>query len=155
MRFRLPKSWGLDPSSFTCVRAIQVLFSISHSTWNRKAQNFKTLGWSEEIIWSSFKRYSMCFTLSEEKVRRRMDFYVNTMKLKPEVIAAQPNLLSYSVNTRIRPRYCYKGFGMPEDWSCLSARCFSQVVRDGRAGVGSWVELELVVGKGQGNGVGY
>ncbi|KAM7465758.1 hypothetical protein LguiB_013320 [Lonicera macranthoides] len=49
-----------------------------------------------------------------EKVRRRMDFYVNTMKLKPEVIAAQPNLLSYSVNTRIRPRYCYKGFGMPE-----------------------------------------
>ncbi|KAM7465763.1 hypothetical protein LguiB_013325 [Lonicera macranthoides] len=102
---RTVKELGLDPSSFRCVRAIQVLLSISHSTWNQKAQNFKTLGWSEEMIWSAFKRYSMCFGLSEENVRRTMDFYVNTMKLKPEVIAAQPSLLAYAMNTRIRPRY--------------------------------------------------
>ncbi|KAM7465760.1 hypothetical protein LguiB_013322 [Lonicera macranthoides] len=102
---RTVKELGLDPSSLRCVRAIQVLLSISHSTWNQKVQNFKTLGWSEDMIWSAFKRDSMCFGLSEENVRRTMDFYMNTMKLKPEVIAAQPNLLAYAMNTRIRPRY--------------------------------------------------
>ncbi|KAM7465757.1 hypothetical protein LguiB_013319 [Lonicera macranthoides] len=102
---RTVKELGLDPSTPKCVESIRVLLSLSHSTWNRKVQNFKTLGWSEEDIWLTFMRHSSCFALSEERIKRTVDFFVNTMQLKPEVIAAHPKILSYALNTRIRPRY--------------------------------------------------
>lgn len=68
-------------------------------------QKFKNLGWSEEEIWTAFKLHAICFSFSEEKIRRTMDFYLHTMKLKLEVIAARPKLLSFGLNKRIHPWY--------------------------------------------------
>ncbi|KAM7459871.1 hypothetical protein LguiA_036144 [Lonicera macranthoides] len=102
---RTVKELGLDPTTPKCVEAIRVLLSMNNSTWNRKLHLFKSLGWSEEEIWSVFKRQSICLALSEENIRRTVDFYVNTMKLKPEVLASRPSLLCYALNRRIRPRY--------------------------------------------------
>ncbi|KAM7461729.1 hypothetical protein LguiA_029850 [Lonicera macranthoides] len=102
---RTVKQLGLNPSTPKCVESIRVLLSLSESTWNRKVQNFKTLGWSEEEIWLTFMRHSSCFSFSEERIKRTVDFFVNTMQLKPEVIAAHPKILSYALSTRIRPRY--------------------------------------------------
>ncbi|KAM7472614.1 hypothetical protein LguiA_010797 [Lonicera macranthoides] len=92
---RTVKELGFDPSSATCVQAVRVLLSMSDSTQKRKVQTFKNLGWSEEEIWTAFKLHAICLAFSEEKTKRTMDFYVNTMKLKPEVIAARPKLLSF------------------------------------------------------------
>ncbi|KAM7472615.1 hypothetical protein LguiA_010798 [Lonicera macranthoides] len=73
---RTVKELGLDPTIPKCVEAIRVLLSMNNSTWNRKLHLFKSLGWSEEEIWSVFKRQSICLALSEENIRRTMDFYV-------------------------------------------------------------------------------
>ncbi|KAJ7949423.1 Transcription termination factor like [Quillaja saponaria] len=39
-----------------------------------------------------------------KKIRAAMDFYLNTMNLKPETVISYPAFLTYGVDTRLRPR---------------------------------------------------
>lgn len=99
------KKMGVEPPTPMFIHALRVKVSMSEPTWNRKVEVFKSLGWSEEEIKSAFRRDPLCLSCSDEKIKSIMDFYVNTMKLEPEVIIAYPKLLMYSLETRIRPRY--------------------------------------------------
>ncbi|KAM7479949.1 hypothetical protein LguiA_028162 [Lonicera macranthoides] len=54
---------------------------------------------------TKFLRLEKEQALSEENIKRTMDFHVNTMKLKSEVIASHSSLLCYARNKRIRPCY--------------------------------------------------
>ncbi|KAH7536952.1 hypothetical protein FEM48_Zijuj03G0040700 [Ziziphus jujuba var. spinosa] len=90
------KELGLQPSSATFTEAVRIMVSMTESTWNKKMETFKELGWSEYDIIHAFIRCPLCLAYSEEKIRRAMDFYLKTMKLELEDIISSPMLLSFS-----------------------------------------------------------
>ncbi|KAK9282772.1 hypothetical protein L1049_010993 [Liquidambar formosana] len=99
------KKFGLQPSAPMFIHALRVTLSMSNSTWNRKIEVYKSLGWSDEEIESAFKSDPVCLACSEEKIKSISDFFVNTLKLEPKVIIAYPKFLTYGMDTRFRPRY--------------------------------------------------
>ncbi|KAM7476830.1 hypothetical protein LguiB_024073 [Lonicera macranthoides] len=99
------KDMGLKPSAPMFLEAIRVKLSLSHSTWERKMQMFKSFGWSKEEIIYALLRNPVVLSSSEEKIRSLMDFYLNTVNLNPAVISSYPILLNFRLSTRIRPRY--------------------------------------------------
>ncbi|XP_056164444.1 uncharacterized protein LOC115684879 [Syzygium oleosum] len=99
------KGLGMEPSSTSFIHGLRVMSSMNESTWNKKVENFKSLGWSQEDFLSMFVRCPHCLALSEKKIRRTVDFYLNTASIAREVIVSQPLLLLFSVDKRLRPRH--------------------------------------------------
>lgn len=99
------KKLGLEPASPVFMHALRVLVSMNESTWNRKMEVLKSLGWSEEDLWLVFKNNLQCLACLKEKMRSAMDFYVNTMEMGIESIIRYPRFLMYAVDKRLRPRY--------------------------------------------------
>ncbi|XP_060675746.1 uncharacterized protein LOC107413016 [Ziziphus jujuba] len=99
------KELGFQPSCATFTEAVRIIVSMTDSTWKKKMETFKDLGWSEDDIIYAFTRCPVCLAFSEVKIRKAMDFYVKTMKLELEDIISIPMLLCFSIDRRIRPRY--------------------------------------------------
>ncbi|KAI6676017.1 hypothetical protein NL676_036813 [Syzygium grande] len=99
------KGLGMEPSSANFIHGLRVMSSLKESTWHKKVENFKSLGWSQEECWSMFVRRPLCFALSEKKIRRTVDFYLNNASIGREVIVGQPLLLQFSVDKRLWPRH--------------------------------------------------
>ncbi|KAJ8763824.1 hypothetical protein K2173_003606 [Erythroxylum novogranatense] len=99
------KNFGLQPEDPPFLHAIRVLGSMSESTFRRKMEFMKSMGWTEAEVLLAFKRVPHCLACSEEKLRGRLHFYTNTMNLSPREIIANPLLLKYSIDKRIHPRY--------------------------------------------------
>lgn len=99
------KNLGVEPKTPVFLHAAKVMLSISKSNWRKKIEVMKSLGWSEEEIIVAFKRYPYLLACSEEKIRKSLDFFVNTLKLEPQAIITCPEYLAYSVDRRLRPRH--------------------------------------------------
>ncbi|XP_065865433.1 transcription termination factor MTERF8, chloroplastic-like isoform X2 [Euphorbia lathyris] len=99
------KNLGFETTDKMFIQAFRVMLQMSESTWNKKIEVMKSLGFSEEDVLKAFKRHPQCLALSEENTRKTLDFYFNTMKLEPQTIIVNPNLLGYSIEKRVRPRY--------------------------------------------------
>ncbi|XP_008231596.1 PREDICTED: uncharacterized protein LOC103330763 [Prunus mume] len=102
---RTIKDLGIDPTGPMFVRAVRVMISMKESTWKRKIDFFKSYGWSEDVVLSVFKRQPFCLACSEEKLGRVMDFFLNTVKLEPETMIANPMLLMHGFEKTVLPRY--------------------------------------------------
>lgn len=98
------KRLGFKPSTLMFIHALRVMLCLSNSTWERKVNLFKSLGWSEEETISLFKREPHIMGCSEEKIRGAVNFFLNTMKVNPAVIISYPKLLIYEP-TRTHRRY--------------------------------------------------
>ncbi|KAJ8755911.1 hypothetical protein K2173_024456 [Erythroxylum novogranatense] len=96
---------GIEPRQPAFVNALRVILQMSRPTWKMKMEVMKSLGWSEEDSLMAFKRDPLWIALSAEKIRRGMDFYLNTLELESESIIAYPKFLMYSIDTRLVPRY--------------------------------------------------
>ncbi|KDP40593.1 hypothetical protein JCGZ_24592 [Jatropha curcas] len=96
---------GIQPTARRFVHAVRVMMSMSDFTWKKKFELLKNVGWSEEEIFSAFKKKPHFLASSEEKFKNAMDFYLNTMKLQPQTLIASPIFLMHSVDKRLRPRY--------------------------------------------------
>lgn len=99
------KELGIKPTAPMFVHAIRVMVSMNDSTWKKKINILKSLGWSEKEILTAFKRDPLCLACSEEKMRNVVDFCFNTAKLDPETVISYPKFFMYGLDTRIRPRY--------------------------------------------------
>jgi len=98
------KKLGIDPNMGLFVRGVSVMSGINLSTWERKVDVYKSLGWSEKEVISAFTKGPFCMLLSEEKIRRGMDFYVKKLQWMPSFLAANPVLLCLSLEKRVIPR---------------------------------------------------
>ncbi|KAA0034132.1 transcription termination factor MTERF5 [Cucumis melo var. makuwa] len=99
------KELGIEPKAGMFFQAVLVRLQMSDSTWKKKINVMKSLGWSEKEILTAFKRYPLCLTCSEEKMRDVADFCFNTAKLDPGTLISNPVFFKLSVNKRLRPRY--------------------------------------------------
>ncbi|XP_068662218.1 transcription termination factor MTERF9, chloroplastic-like [Aristolochia californica] len=99
------KELGLRPNSSMFVSAIIAKSSLSNQIWHKKIKIMKSLGLSEEEVMIAFRKAPHIFMCSEVKIRKVMDFCVNTMKLEPTILLSYPLLLKYSFEERILPRF--------------------------------------------------
>ncbi|XP_077248872.1 uncharacterized protein LOC143888876 [Tasmannia lanceolata] len=98
------KEMGYNPLKSTFIRAVNIMSVISKSTWEAKLEVYRSEGWSENEILHAFKTQPMCMGISEKKIRKACDYFVNKMGWKPSVISRNPNLLNLSLEKRIHPR---------------------------------------------------
>ncbi|XP_065865360.1 uncharacterized protein [Euphorbia lathyris] len=99
------KNLGFETTDRMFLQAFRVMIQMSESTWKKKIEVMKSMGFSEEDILKAFKRFPPCLALSEENIMETLNFYFNTMKLEPQTIIVNPNLLGYSIEKRVCPRY--------------------------------------------------
>ncbi|XP_038690171.1 transcription termination factor MTERF2, chloroplastic-like isoform X1 [Tripterygium wilfordii] len=99
------KKLGHEPNTPIFIFALKVFLSMSESTWKRKFEVLKSLGWSEEQIVSAFQRQPFFLACSEEKLKRATDFFLNTVKLDLDVLIAYPKFMMFGIDQRLLPRY--------------------------------------------------
>ncbi|KAB5564983.1 hypothetical protein DKX38_005037 [Salix brachista] len=98
------KQLGIEPDKRMYIHALTVFARMNESAWRKKIDMFKSVGWTEEEVLWTFKRFPCLLLSSEEKIRSMMDFFLNKMKLERKTIVANPALLKYSFGNRILPR---------------------------------------------------
>lgn len=99
------KQLKLDPLKCTFVLALRVFTGKSSKLiWDRCFSTYKKWGWSEEDIMLAFKRHPQCMILSEKKIEKVMDFFVNKMGYESKMISEMPAILLLSLEKRIIPR---------------------------------------------------
>ncbi|KAK1278140.1 hypothetical protein QJS04_geneDACA003507 [Acorus gramineus] len=99
------KALDFKPSSSLFYVALGSILSSSKSKWEEKFELYRSFGWSEDDIISAFKRQPMFMTLSKDKIRGMMDFLLKELGLKPSFISCYPQLLLYSLEKTIIPRW--------------------------------------------------
>ncbi|XP_038876362.1 transcription termination factor MTERF5, chloroplastic-like [Benincasa hispida] len=99
------KELGIEPNAHMFVHAVRVMVSMNDSTWKKKINVLKSLGWSEKEIFAAFKRDPLCLVCSEEKMRDVADFCFNTAKLDPGTVISYPKFFMCALDKRLRPRY--------------------------------------------------
>ena len=74
------------------------------SIWNRCFEVYTRWDWSKDDIFAAFKKHPHCMMLSEKKIMKAMDFFMNKMGWSSKVIAQCPVVLFFSLEKRIVPR---------------------------------------------------
>ncbi|GMY27676.1 transcription termination factor mterf8, chloroplastic [Fagus crenata] len=98
------KEMGFNPLRLSFALAVLVMRSMSKSTWEKKVDVYKKWGWSEDEILLAFGKYPWCMAVSEDKIMRIMDFYLNKMGMESSYINKCPQLVSLSLEKRLIPR---------------------------------------------------
>nr|KJB12617.1 hypothetical protein B456_002G027300 [Gossypium raimondii] len=88
------KRMGFDSLTKKFVHVVIALSSMSKSTLEKKFDVYRRWGWSDQEIREAFQRYPSCITASEDKIMAIMDFLVNKMGYRSNLVAKQPKLLS-------------------------------------------------------------
>lgn len=95
---------GFNPLRTMFVQAVHVLCGSNKQGWENKAKVYRKFGLSDSEIQSAFRSHPLCMRLSEEKIARGMDFFVNKMGLSPAILVQWPVALFYNFEKRIVPR---------------------------------------------------
>ncbi|KAK1294217.1 hypothetical protein QJS10_CPA16g01296 [Acorus calamus] len=96
---------GFKPSSFLFYSALGTILSISESKWEEKFELYRSLGWSEDDLRSALKKQPEIMLLSQDKIRKMMDFFSKEPGLGLSILSSSPNLLWRSLGKSIIPRY--------------------------------------------------
>ncbi|KAK1294222.1 hypothetical protein QJS10_CPA16g01293 [Acorus calamus] len=99
------KAMDFKPSSSLFYKALGTMLSLSKSTWEEKFEWYRSFGWSEDDILSAFKKHPQIMNLSKYKIRKMMDFFLKEPGLELSSISSRPNLMLYSLEKTIIPRY--------------------------------------------------
>ncbi|CAI9775222.1 unnamed protein product [Fraxinus pennsylvanica] len=125
-------SMGFNPLRLMFILAVRVRCETTKPTWDYKVKVFKRFGLSGEAVMSAFRLHPGCMNVSEEKVLRVMDFFINKMKWEPIVVIRSPAVLLYNLEKRIIPRcnvitlLMQKGF-LKENFPLMSFLKYSEV----------------------------
>ncbi|KAI4349621.1 hypothetical protein L6164_010187 [Bauhinia variegata] len=99
------KEMGFNPKKTTFVLAIHAMSGgANKSIWKRCYEVYQRWGWSKEDILLAFTKHPNCMILSEDKIMKAMDFFVNKMGWPSGKIARCPAVLFLSLENRIKPR---------------------------------------------------
>ena len=94
---------GFDPNTVLFALAFRSM-SVTKKLWQRKVEAYKSFGMSEDEVYSAFKIQPMFMLISEKKIKKMMNFFINKLNIEPSVICRFPKLLMLSLEKRIIPR---------------------------------------------------
>ncbi|CAO2816286.1 unnamed protein product [Amaranthus hypochondriacus] len=99
------KTMGISPCNPMYVHSLRAILSLSELSWKKKLNIFENLGWCYDDFISTFKSCPFCLCCSEEKLKKSMEYFVNTVKLDRNTIIAYPKILTFSIEKRVVPRF--------------------------------------------------
>lgn len=130
------KSLGMNPDTMTFINGLAAMVTMKKTTWDRKMQLYMSFGWSEEDVLLAFARQSTCMMISDEKIKKMMGFFKDTLNWDSIMMVKRVALLTVSLENRILPRCAVmellgkKGLwkGMPSLYTllCISEKQFEE-----------------------------
>ncbi|BAT74427.1 uncharacterized protein HKW66_Vig0002520 [Vigna angularis] len=96
---------GFRENSRMLVHAIHTLSCLSNKTFERKLKLINSFGFSNDEGLQMFKRTPTLFRTSEMKLKVGMKFFLHTVVLPKSVLIHRPQILMYSMEDRVLPRY--------------------------------------------------
>jgi len=103
--FKQVEDLGFKKGSKMFRIALCAYFGLGKEKLDRKLQCLSSLGFSKQQVLYLASRRPLILTLSEEKLKRNVDFLVKTVGLPLADIAKYPDLFANSLETRMIPRY--------------------------------------------------
>ncbi|KAK9755429.1 hypothetical protein RND81_01G024200 [Saponaria officinalis] len=101
---RVEKKFGIVPGSTMFLYGVQLLSGYSEATIESKCRVFKSFGWTQSDI-DNIMRNLSCFSLSDESIRKKLDFLMNELGLDPAHLTSCTGLLTCSLEKRLVPRH--------------------------------------------------
>ncbi|XVE55474.1 hypothetical protein DITRI_Ditri03aG0161600 [Diplodiscus trichospermus] len=95
---------GFDRKSKMFLAAIRMLSSMSEENWELKLKLFRSLGFSEEKIMSTFRTIPQVFAVSQRKIKEITEFLLSRKNVDISFIINHPWVLLCSVEHRLKPR---------------------------------------------------
>ncbi|KAL3637419.1 hypothetical protein CASFOL_018587 [Castilleja foliolosa] len=96
---------GFEMGSRMLVYAVLALYSNSPETINKKIKLLQSLGFTKDECNEMFVKSPVLFKRSEAKLRRVVEFLINSAMLDKSVIVGTPTVLGLSMEKRIIPRF--------------------------------------------------
>ncbi|CAA6664452.1 unnamed protein product [Spirodela intermedia] len=91
---------GVSPGSAMFLEALSTVSNLSEATLESKSRLLRSYGWSEDELLRAFQQFPIILRLSEEKIRRAMDFLLKEAGYEPSYVARRAVLLGYSIDRR-------------------------------------------------------
>ncbi|GKA85093.1 mitochodrial transcription termination factor, partial [Tanacetum coccineum] len=79
--------------------------SFSEATLNKKLGIFRSFGWTEDEIVRMSRSSPFCLTTSEGTIKAKLEWFKEEIGYGGEYLSTHPNLLLYSLEKRVVPRY--------------------------------------------------
>ncbi|XP_057503765.1 transcription termination factor MTERF5, chloroplastic-like [Actinidia eriantha] len=95
---------GFNRESKMYLHAIRAISSMTVENWERKLELFRSLGFSDNDVAKVFKRAPHVFAISQRKIKEVTQMLLRPGKSDISVIINCPELLSCSVENRLKPR---------------------------------------------------
>lgn len=102
--FELAGNLGLTKGSKMFAYVFQLIISVGRDKTVRKLQYLQGFGFSEEQVKTMCKRMPCIMGITEENMKRTMDF-INSVSLPLSDVVKYPVILSCGLETRLIPRY--------------------------------------------------
>ncbi|WOL08661.1 transcription termination factor MTERF15, mitochondrial-like [Canna indica] len=96
---------GVPRKSGTFLWTLDVLYTLSKRNLEGKKKFMITLGWSESDFLIAVRKTPTVIRISQNELRRKMEFLVNEVGYTPSFIAHRSLLLIYSLEKRVIPRF--------------------------------------------------
>ncbi|THU52674.1 hypothetical protein C4D60_Mb10t06420 [Musa balbisiana] len=96
---------GIPRHSQMFLWILRFLLMVSKESFDAKVELLRSFGWSESEFLSVVKQSPGILSLSLEMLRRKMEFFINEVAYAPSFIADHSNLLQYSLEKRVIPRF--------------------------------------------------
>ncbi|KAF7825200.1 transcription termination factor MTERF5, chloroplastic-like [Senna tora] len=96
---------GFDLNSRMLVHALETVSSLSIKTFERKLELIQSYGFSIDDSRQMFRRAPLLLRVSERKLMVGMEVFLHTIMLPKSVLVHRPQILMYSMEDRVIPRY--------------------------------------------------
>ncbi|KAH7565872.1 hypothetical protein JRO89_XS08G0028800 [Xanthoceras sorbifolium] len=96
---------GLVGSHLGCLHMDCVVSCLSKETFERKLELFRSFGFAKQEAMEMFQKQPTLFSKSEEQLKLTLDFFLNKIALKKELLFRRPRYLLHSLEGRVIPRY--------------------------------------------------
>ncbi|XP_062228765.1 uncharacterized protein LOC133926729 [Phragmites australis] len=97
---------GVERGARMFCRALALIAFMSREVVARRIRLLRKFGFSEDHMLLIVRKAPLVLGLSEQKVRRNVDFLMKDVGLEARYIAQRPVLILYSVERRLLPRHC-------------------------------------------------
>uniref|UniRef100_A0ACD5TCE0 Uncharacterized protein n=1 Tax=Avena sativa TaxID=4498 RepID=A0ACD5TCE0_AVESA len=98
---------GVPRDSGMFSEALRAVAFLGEKKIAAKLEHLKdTLGWSDAEVGTAVCKAPMLLRASKDRMQRLSEFLISEVGLEPTYVAHRPALLTYSLEGRIRPRYC-------------------------------------------------
>ncbi|XP_074279382.1 uncharacterized protein LOC141604784 [Silene latifolia] len=102
---KVEEKLGITRDSTVFLYGIDLMFGLSEERFLSKCRIFSSFGWSQFEIETFMMKNVSCFAYSEERIKKRLDFLMNELKVEPAYLTSRGRLFTLSLEKRVVPRY--------------------------------------------------